>query len=160
MRIATSTLIILTISLLVTIPATADENEAARQLALKLLDAGAAEFNLLHAHALAETYTDDAKVFVEIKNSHGLQIKEYFGRPEINKLYEDLFEKPETIEGKNTVEYARLLAPDFLVIAGTFVPNLKDAKPLKIPFYQVRIKQGEKWLISSLRVFAVLNESP
>jgi hypothetical protein len=57
------------------------------------------------------------------------------------------------------VEYARLLSPDVLVIAGTFEPNQTAAKPLKVPFYQVRIKQGDKWLIQSARIF-VLPEKP
>ena len=45
------------------------------------------------------------------------------GREEIEKLYADLFKNPDTIQSKNTVEYAKLLAPDILVIAGTFEPN-------------------------------------
>ena len=33
--------------------------------------------------------------------------------------------------------------------------NQNAADPLKVPFYQVRLKQGDKWLINSLRVFVV-----
>ena len=116
-------------------------------------------FNTANAKAMAAYYTDDAKVFLESKDDNGISVKEYNGREEIEKLYADLFKDPGTIQSKNTVEYAKLLAPDILVIAGTFEPNTLDPKPLKVPFYQVRIKQGDKWLMSSLRIFVIGEKS-
>ena len=109
---------------------------------------------------MADYYTDTATIYLEIKDQSSHTIKEYTGREEIEKEYTNLFKNQDAIQGKNTVEYAKLVAPDILVIAGTFVPNLKDPKPLKVPFYQVRVKHGERWLISSLRLFAVLHENP
>ena len=44
------------------------------------------------------------------------------------KFYADLFKKPETIKSRNIVEYAKLLAPDVLVIAGTFDTNTLKAR--------------------------------
>ena len=31
----------------------------------------------------------------------------------------------------------------------------RRGKPIKVPFYQVRVKQEDKWLINSLRIFYV-----
>jgi ketosteroid isomerase-like protein len=131
------------------------QDDDAMQLARKLTNEGASTFNTLSAKAMAAFYTDDAKIFLETKNEDGLSVKEYNGRDEIEELYEDLFKDRKTVQSKNTVEYARLLAPDLLVIAGVFEPDLQAKNPLKVPFYQVRIKQGEKWVINSLRIFVV-----
>ncbi len=104
---------------------------------------------------MAEYYVEDAKMFLQSKDEHGITVKEYSGREEIEKFYAGLFKNPGTIQSKNTVEFARLLAPDILVIAGTFVPNESAANPLKVPFYQVRIKRADKWLIHNLRIFVL-----
>ena len=66
-----------------------------------------------------------------------------------------MFKKPETTKSRNTVEYAKFLAPDILVIAGTFDLNTLKPDSPKIPFYQVRVKKGDKWLMSSLRIYFV-----
>jgi ketosteroid isomerase-like protein len=143
----------------VIVPAWGQNADEAVQLARKLTEEGAATFNTANAKAMAAYYTDDAKVFLESRNDNGLSVKEYNGREDIEKLYADLFKNPGTIQSKNTVEYAKLLAPELLVIAGTFEPNTLDPKPLKVPFYQVRIKQGDKWLMSSVRIFVVGDRS-
>lgn len=133
--------------------------DEAMKLATKLTEEGAATFSKADARAMAAYYTEDAIVFMQSKSDDGHSVKEYDGRAEIERLYADLFKEPGTIQAKNTVEYARLLAPDLLVIAGTFEPNQLAAKPMKVPFYQVRVKQGDKWLIHSLRVFVVPEKS-
>jgi len=141
------------------VPAKGQNVDDAVQLAKKLTEEGATTFNTASAKAMAAYYTDDAKVFLESKNDSGISVKEYDGREEIEKFYADLFKNGGTIQSKNTVEYAKLLAPDILVIAGTFEPNTRDPKSLKVPFYQVRIKQGDKWLMSSLRIFVIGEKS-
>ena len=129
--------------------------DEAMKLAKKLTEQGSATFNTANAKAMADYYTADAKVTMHSRNDEGISIKEYDGREEIQGLYADLFKDRGTIRSKNTVEYAKLLASDVLVIAGTFEPNLDADKPLKVPFYQVRLKQGDKWLINSLHIFVV-----
>jgi len=129
--------------------------DEAIKLAKKLTEEGAATFNTANAKAMADYYTADAKVTLHGRNDQGFSAKEYDGREEIQGLYADLFKDRGTIRSKNTVEYAKLLASDVLVIAGTFEPNLDADKPLKVPFYQVRHKRGDKWLINSLQIFVV-----
>lgn len=131
------------------------KNDEAMTLAKKLTREGAATFNRMDAEAMAAYYTDDAIVFVEGKKDGEHSVKEYDGRTAIEGLYADLFKDQATIQAENHVEYARFLAPDVLVIAGTFEPNQLAADPLKIPFYQVRVKRGDKWLIHSLRIFVL-----
>jgi hypothetical protein len=46
------------------------------------------------------------------------------------------------------VEVAHLLQPDLLVIYGTFEVR-KGTETSWFPFFQVRVKQGEDWLMSS-----------
>ena len=134
-------------------------DDEAMKLAKKLTEEGAATFSKADAKAMAAYYTEDAVVFLQGKNEAGYSVKEYDGRAEIERLYADFFKDAGTIQAKNTVEYARLLAPDLLVIAGTFEPNQLAAKPLKLPFYQVRVKQGDKWLIHSVRIFILPEKS-
>jgi ketosteroid isomerase-like protein len=136
--------------------APADE---AMTLARKLTEEGAATYSKGDAKAMAAYYTQNAIVFLQGKNDDGHSVKEYDGRTEIEGLYADLFKDHKTMQSRNTVEYARLLAPDLLVIAGTFEPDQLAEKPMKVPFYQVRIKQGDKWLIHSLRVFVLPEKS-
>ena len=134
--------------------------DEAMKLARKLTGEGAATFSKADAKAMAAYYTEDAIVFLESKNDEGHQVKEYDGKAEIERAYADLFkEEHGTIQAKNTVDYARLLAPDLLVIAGTFEPNQLADKPLKVPFYQVRVKQGDRWLIHSVRIFVLPEKS-
>lgn len=127
----------------------------AMKLATKLTDEGAATFSMGDAKAMAAYYTEDALVFLQGKNDDVHSVKEYDGRAEIEAFYAEHFKEPRTIRAKNTVEYARLLSDDILVIAGTFEPNQLDEKPMKLPFYQVRVKKGEKWMIHSLRFFVL-----
>ena len=130
-------------------------NDEALKLARKLTEEGAKTFNSADAKAMAAYYVVDARMILQSKDENDITEKEYEGREEIEKFYADLFKDNGTIQAKNTVEYAKLLAPDTLVIAGTFVPNETADKPLKVPFYQVRVKRGDKWLIHRLRIFVL-----
>ncbi len=129
----------------------------AMTLARKLTEEGAKTFDTADAKAMIASYTDDAKVTLEGRDDSGFSLRDYATRDEIEGLYRDMFKdkNPGSIASKNTVEYAKLLAPDMLVIAGVFEPDTNDPNSLKVPFYQVRIKKGEHWLISSMRIFVV-----
>ena len=125
------------------------------KLARKLTEEEAVTFNTADAKAMAAYYVQDARMYLQSKEDDEDSEKEYSGRDEIEKFYADIFKNPGTIQAKNTVDYAKRLAPDVLVIAGAFVPNEGADKPLKVPFYQVRVKRGDKWLIHRLRIFVL-----
>lgn len=129
--------------------------DEAMKLAVKLTEEGAATFDTYNAKAMADYYTEDAEIALTTREDGGLKVETHKGKAEIEKAYQEIFKNPETIKSKNTVEYAKFLAPDILVLAGTFdINTLKPDSP-KIPFYQVRVKQGDKWLMSSLKIFFV-----
>jgi ketosteroid isomerase-like protein len=132
-----------------------DKPDEATALAVKLTEQGATTFDSFNAKAMANYYLEDGEIALVNKEEEGLKVKYYRGRAEIEQGYADVFKKPETIKSKNTVEYARLLAPDVLVIAGTFDLNTLKPDSPKLPFYQVRVKKGDQWLISSMRVFVL-----
>src|SRR5207249_9365254 len=122
-------------------------SEEAMSLATKLTKEGAATFDTKDAKAMAASYTEDAQVGLVGKDQDkgGYKLTAYKGRAEIEKLYEDIFKDAEEIHSKNTVDYARLLQPDLLLIAGTFEVSKKGSEPAKFPFVQVRFKQGDSW---------------
>lgn len=130
----------------------------AKPQAQEVLDKGSALFDARDAAALAATYTENAQiVWVEKDRDTGAYIfKRKRGRSEIEALYRDLFKNSnEKTTSRNNVEFARFVAPDLMVINGTFQPNVADGGSYR--FIQVRIKQGDKWLMSSLRIFIVSN---
>jgi ketosteroid isomerase-like protein len=130
-------------------------SDEALALAVKLTEQGAATFDTFNAKAMADYYLEDGEIGLVTKEDGGLKVQTQKGRAEIEKFYTDVFKKPETIKSKNTVEYAKLIAPDVMVIAGTFDTNtLKQDSP-KVPFYQVRVKKGDQWLLSSVRIFVL-----
>jgi hypothetical protein len=145
----------LLIVLAVPVTARADDKDA-KKVAQATLDKGAALYDARDAAALAATYAEDAQVhWIDKDNSTG-ELKDSVknGRAEVESMYRDLFKgNDEKTTSRNTVEYARFVAPDLLVIHGVFQPNVD--KEGKYPFVQVRVKQGEKWLMKSLQLFAI-----
>jgi len=130
-------------------------DDEATALAVKLTEQGAATFDTLNAKAMADYYLEGAEIALVSKEEGGLKLQTQKGRAEIEKFYADIFKKPETIKSRNTVEYAKLIAPDVLVIAGTFDTNTLKPDSPKVPFYQVRVKKGDQWLMSSVRIFVL-----
>lgn len=130
--------------------------DEATKLAMKLTEEGAATFDTMNAKAMADYYLEDAQIDVISSSDEGLKVEAAKGRGEIEKTYAKLFEKPETIKSRNTVEYAKFLGPEILVIAGTFDTNTLKPDSIKVPFYQVRVKKADKWLMSYLRIFVLL----
>ena len=115
------------------------------------MKAGSDLFDAKNASALAATYAEDGQLHVYSK-SEEQQFKEDVkrGRADIEQFYRDLFRDSGPIDSENTVEVARLIAPDLLVIHGRFRPNTGQSE---IPFVQMRVKQGPEWLIKELWLF-------
>jgi RNA polymerase sigma factor (sigma-70 family) len=123
----------------------------ADQIANRILKAGSDLFDAKNASALAATYTEGGQVHIFSK-SEDQAFKEDVkqGRADIEQFYRDLFREAGPIDSENTVEFARLIAPDLLVIHGRFRPNTGQSE---IPFVQMRVKQGPEWLIRELWLF-------
>jgi hypothetical protein len=149
----------LTLSLAAAGPARGDDPD--RETAVKALNAGAAMFTAKDAKGLAATYDADAVLTLVGKDKDTGELKTAVkrGRGEIEAYYRDeLFKPDSTYHAKNNVEYVRRVAPDLLMIAGYFEPDTESADPMKIPFVQVRQKQGDTWRITSLQAFIILEK--
>jgi hypothetical protein len=144
------------LSLALVLSSTAWAQEAdAKKLAQAILDKGSALYDTHNAAAMAATYTDDAKILWYSKTDTGtIEVGIKSGRSEIEDLYRDMFKDPnEKTTSRNTVDYARLVSPELLVIHGVFEPNVANTG--KYPFVQVRVKEGDKWLMKTLQFFAI-----
>jgi len=135
--------------------ASAQTDDQAKAIAVKVTTAGAAIFDTKDAKAMAATYTDDAQLqwITRNKESSAIETETKRGRAEIEAFYVDVFKGNDPFHAKNTVEYARWISDDLLMIAGVFTPDSQAPEPLKLPFVQVRIRQGDAWRIMSLQVF-------
>ena len=96
------------------------------KLARKLTEEGAATFSKADAKAMVAYYTENAIVFAQGKNDEGHTVKEYDGKAEIERAYADFFKGQNgTIQAKNTVEYARLLALGVAIGLGASLASVK-----------------------------------
>jgi hypothetical protein len=132
------------------------QDKDAKTVAQEVLDKGSALFDTRDAVAMAATYTEDAELLWIDKDSTTGEIKVSVkkDRTEIESLYRDLFkDAKEQTTSKNTVEYARFVGADLMVIHGAFQPNVD--KQGKFPFVQMRLKQGEKWVIKNLQLYVI-----
>ena len=132
------------------------QDKDAKTVAQEVLDKGSALFDTRDAVAMAATYTEDAELLWIDKDSTTGEIKVSVkkDRSEIESLYHDLFkDAKEKTTSKNTVEYARFIGVDLMVIHGVFQPNID--KQGKFPFVQMRLKQGEKWMIKNLQLYVI-----
>jgi hypothetical protein len=132
------------------------QDKDAKTVAQEVLDKGSALFDTRDAVAMAATYTEDAELLWIDKDSTTGEIKVSVkkDRTEIESLYRDLFkDAKEKTTSKNTVEYARFVGADLMVIHGVFQPNVD--KQGKFPFVQMRLKQGEKWVIKNLQLYVI-----
>jgi hypothetical protein len=153
-------LVVLVLGLALALPFSSKAQEKdANTLAQQILDKGAALFDTRDATAMAATYTEDAQIeWIAKDDSTGeIKVDVKKGRVEIESLYHDLFkDAKEKTTSKNTVDFARLIAPDLLLIQGIFQPNV--ANKGKYPFVQLRVKQGEKWAMKNLQFFVMSQE--
>jgi ketosteroid isomerase-like protein len=130
------------------------ESEA-EKIAAKILKAGSELFDAKKADALAATYTEDGKIHLFSKRDGKYQDDLKEGRADIARFYEDMFKDGGVHHSENTAESARLLAPDLLIIHGRFRP---DVQGLVLPFVQMRVKQGDEWLLKELWIFLTEKE--
>lgn len=151
--------VVLSLSLSLSLPATAADDET-KATAEKLLAAGEKMFDAKDAKGLAATYTDDAVITTLSRenNAREIKTKTYIGRETIEKAYVDLFKGDATLHAKNTIKHVYRIAPDVLAIAGEFCPDTQASDPAKVPFVQVRVKQGDAWKIASLQLLLLLDK--
>ncbi len=143
-------------ALILPLVASAEEGDV-KARAQAILDKGSALFDKKDAAVMAATYTTDAQFswFEREGNPSEIILKSKKGRAEIEAFYRDVFKDEKTTRStsKNVVEFARLVAPDLMIIHGTFEPDTSKSHIGSFRFVQVRVKQGDGWLIKSLQFF-------
>ena len=133
-----------------------DSAQDAKGLAQEILTKGATLFDTRDAAAMAATYAENAEVTVYSKDrdTGAYKIDSTRGRAAIEKGYADLFkDRDPSTKSKNMVEDACFIGSDLLLIRGTFTVDTNQGG--KIPFVQVRLKQGETWRILGLQLIGV-----
>lgn len=127
----------------------------AESLAKEILKKGAATFDERNAPRMAATFAEDGKIVIVGKDPETGEYREQVrkeGRAEIQEFYRGVFGAGGgKTTSRNNVEFARLVAPDLLVIHGTFEPDVEARG--KLSFVQERVKQGDAWLILNLRIY-------
>ena len=134
--------------------APADAPDDAKAVAEKVTTAGASMFDARDAKGLADTYVDDARFDLILREpgTGSLKTETRTGRADIQAYYENLFRGDQNPHARNTVEYARFVGPDLLLIAGVFEPDTEAPEPRRLPFTQVRRKQAGAWRVVSLQL--------
>jgi RNA polymerase sigma factor (sigma-70 family) len=122
----------------------------AETIAEKFLKAGSDLFDAKDAAALAATYTEDGEILLVSKKDGEVKEDTKSGRADIEQFYRDVFKDQGAIDSENTVEFARLISPEVVVVHGRFRPDI--GKP-EWPFVQMRVKHGDRWLMSKLWLF-------
>ncbi len=122
-------------------------------IAREVTTAGAKLFSAKDAKGLTDTYVDNARIELVSRDSETSELKRDVreGRSAILDAYQELFKNSEPLSAVNHVEYARLLGPDILEISGTLVITQNGMH--RLPFTQYRVKDGNFWRITEVRVF-------
>ena len=152
------TILAVTFTLCFVTGARADDTDA-KTVAQDVLDKGAVLFDKRDAAAMAATYTEDAQLeWVEKDSVDGaIKIETRKGREEIEMLYRDFFkDQKDATTSKNTVEFARFISADLIVVHGFFQPNVTN--DAKFQFVQMRLKKDDKWMLKSLTLFVIAKD--
>ena len=130
-----------------------DDDARAMAIAKETLDRGAALFDTRDAAAMAATYVEAGQLILikRESDSGNVVVENRNGRAAIEKAYSDLFKDrlPEH-RSRNTVESARFLGNDFLMIRGRFAMNREQGDTVQ--FVQIRAREGDQWKIVTLQL--------
>jgi len=142
--------------ILVVVPTAAfaqDDDAKAKAVAKEALDRGAALFDKREAGPMAATFVEAAQVILikRSSDSGNIEVESRSGRPAIEAAYADIFKNrsPEH-KARNTVESAKFLNPDLLLIQGKFA--LDAAQGDVIQFVQVRAREGDQWKVVTMQL--------
>ncbi len=130
-----------------------DDEAQAMALAKDTLDRGSALFDKRDAAAMAATYVETAQIIVikHDSDTDNIVVETRDGRAAIEKAYADIFKDrlPEH-RSRNTVESARFLRKDLLMIRGRFAMNREQGDTVQ--FVQIRAREGDQWKIVTMQL--------
>jgi hypothetical protein len=137
-----------------------DDDAKAKALAKDILDRGATLFDKRDAAAMAATYTETAEIIALKRDSTSDRIETEIrrGRAAIEELYASVFKDrlPEH-RSRNTVDDARFLTPDLLLIRGRFAMNREQSDVGQ--FVQIRTREGDEWKVVTMQLIELPRKS-
>jgi hypothetical protein len=140
--------------LVATAPALAQEEDArAMAVAKETLDRGAALFDERNAAKMAATFLEAGQLVIIRREPDGgrLVIENRSGRTAIEESYRDLFkDRSAEHKSRNTVESARFLGNDMLLVRGRF--SLDRNQGDSVQFVQVRALDGGEWKVATMQI--------
>jgi hypothetical protein len=135
-------------------PALAQEDDArAMAVAKETLDRGAALFDERNAAKMAATYLEAGQLVIIRREPDGgrLVIENRSGRTAIEESYRDLFkDRSAEHKSRNTVESARFLGNDMLLVRGRFALDRNQGD--SVQFVQVRALDGGEWKVATMQI--------
>ncbi len=138
-----------------------DDDTRAMTVARDILDRGSALFDKRDAAAMAATYVETAEIIVikRASDSDRFVTETKQGRTAIERAYAEIFKDrlPEH-RCRNTVESARFMTPDLLLIRGRFAMNRDQGDALQ--FVQVRAREGDQWKVVTMQLMEVPRQNP
>jgi ketosteroid isomerase-like protein len=140
-----------------------DDDAKAKTLAQEILDRGAALFDTRDAAAMAATYVDDAEIIVikRATDSNRVVLEITRGRTDIEKAYAGIFKdrQPEH-KCRNTVETARFLGPNLLLIHGRFALDREQSDIGQFVQIRARENEGDPWKIVTMQLTLLPAKNP
>lgn len=131
-----------------------EDDAKAKAVAQETLNKGAALFDKRDANAMAATFVENAQIILckRSSDSGNFETETRSGRTSILQAYADIFKdrSPEH-KAKNTVDSAKFLGKDLLLIHGKFSLNQDDGDSIR--FVQIRTREGEEWKVVTMQLF-------
>ena len=138
-----------------------ETDDRAKTLAQETLDRGATLFDRRDPAAMAATYIETGEIILIKRDSASDRVvsETWRGRAEIEKAYSKVFKDrlPEH-RSRNTVESARFLTPDLLMIRGRFAMNRDQGDIAQ--FVQIRVREEDEWKIVTMQLMELPKENP
>jgi hypothetical protein len=137
------------------------QDKDALALAQDILVCGATLFDQRDAAALAATYVETAEIILIKRHpdTDRIVVETTCGRAAIEKAYAKIFKDrlPEH-RSRNTVEAARFLGRDLLMIKGRFAMNREQGD--SVEFVQIRAREGDEWKVVTMQLMELPSSVP
>ncbi|WP_435009155.1 hypothetical protein P12x_000404 [Tundrisphaera lichenicola] len=135
------------------------DDPRAMAVAKETLDRGSALFDRRDAKAMTATFVEDAEIILikRASDSDKVELENRRGKAAIEKTYSDIFKDREPEHRcRNTVESARFVGEDLLLIRGRFAFNVDQGDLAE--FVQVRAREDNQWKIVTLQLMPIPKE--
>lgn len=147
---------LLALILMVVAPSAAFGQDDADAMAVAkiALDKGSALFDGRDAAAMAATFVEKAEILLvkRASDTGNIEVENRIGRPAIQAAYAEIFkDRQPDHRSRNTVEAARYMGNDLMMIRGKFAFNVDQGDAIQ--FVQIRAREGDQWKVVTMQLF-------